>query len=430
MKKNIEKILTTLPITSGVYFFKDNKNNIIYIGKAKNLKKRVLSYFRKEHPDFKTTVMIPHIRNIDFMQTNNEEEALLWENTLIKRFKPKYNIMLKDDKTYPYLKITNEKYPAIYATRQISDDGADYFGPYVDSGNLQQIIRLIKKIFPIRKCRKKLIKISRPSLNYFMGKCYAPCMGDLDESTYAKIIQDIKRFIKSDYKFLKKQWKLEINTCIKKQEFEKANILKERILTIEKLENFDIRVWEIKETDLHKLSKVYRAREEDLANLENILNIHRKINIIAGFDISTLGGKYSVGSRVVFQDSKPKKSMYRKYRIKTVSNEKTNDFAMMQELIRRTLQADDLHKIDLFVIDGGKGQLNIAISEMDLAHKKIPILSIAKKQEILFLPKQSNGIRLEEDSEALKLIRYVRDEAHRFAITYHKNIRKKNFLEK
>ena len=428
MKKTIEEILKTLTNSAGVYFFKDNKNNIIYIGKAKNLKKRVSSYFQKDRLDFKTAAMLPNIRNIDFMTTASEEEALLWENTLIKRFKPKYNVLLKDDKTFPYLKITKEDFPAIYITRKVDNDGADYFGPYVDSGSLQKIVRLIKRIFPIRKCRKILYKKNRPCLNQHIGKCFGPCSTQPDKKKYQKMIEDVKLFIKSDYRSLKAEWERKIVEAIAKLEFEKADIFKKRLLTLEKLDNFDIRIWEIEQSEIEKLSQIYERKDEDLANLENILNLHQKISVIAGFDISTLSGKNSVGSRVVFKDAKPWKERYRRYKIKTVSDETPNDFAMMQELIRRTLQAEDVAEIDLFVIDGGKGQLNMALLEMKLAKKEIPILSIAKKQEILFLPGQSNGLRLADDSEALKLIRHIRDEAHRFAVTYHKKLRAKKFL--
>jgi excinuclease ABC subunit C len=426
MSENLQKLVTNLPSKAGVYFFKDAKNTIIYIGKAKNLKIRVRSYFRKTD-DFKVMTMLPNIKYIDYMITADEEEAFLWENTLIKRFHPKYNILLKDGKTYPYLKISNEKYPCIHITRKIENDGAEYFGPYVEVETLKNIIGLIKKIFLIRKCKKKLNdkKENRACLNFFMGKCLAPCFNEVNEKDYKSFIKDIKLFVKFDYTRLLKKWETEIKNLIKQQKFEKAEIVKQRIFVVNKLNNFDIKVWEIKEADIKILQKIYEKKEDELANLENVLDIPTKIKTIAGFDISNISGKYAVGSRVVFVDGKPAKDKYRKYQIKQVPNDKPNDFAMMGELLDRTLNADDIESIDLLVIDGGKGQLNIANQIMQQHKKNIPIISIAKKQETIFLPNQQNGIQLPESSEILKLIRYIRDEAHRFAVSYHKKLRSK-----
>ncbi|MDR0675993.1 MAG: excinuclease ABC subunit UvrC [Elusimicrobiota bacterium] len=431
IREKFKKFLQDIPNSPGVYFYKDVKNTIIYIGKAKNLRKRIFSYFRKAN-DFKTAILVPNIRYIDFMVTDTEEEALLWENTLIKRFMPRYNIDLKDDKTYPYLKITNEKYPKIYITRKIDDDDAEYFGPYVDVATLKDILFLVKKVFNIWKCRKNLTKKEkRPCLNYFMGRCLAPCYFDIDEKYYKNIINDIKDFIKFDYKKLIKRWTKDIKDYSNKMEFEKAEVLKQKILAINKLKNrsFDIKVWKIKKTDLEKIQQIYQGKKDELAKLENILSLPKKIKTIAGFDISNISGKYAVGSRVVFVDGKPCKSMYRKYKIKTVCLDKPNDFAMMAEVLDRSLNASDIDKIDLILIDGGKGQLNAAVQIMRRHKKDIPIISIAKKQEIIFLENQKNGIQLEMDSEILKLIRYIRDESHRFAISYHRKLRSKNFLK-
>jgi excinuclease ABC subunit C len=429
-RERLKQFLKDLPNLPGVYFYKDAKNEIIYIGKAKNLRKRIFSYFRETN-DFKTLILLQNIRYIDFMITENEETALLWENTLIKRFLPKYNIELKDDKTYPYLKITNEKYPRIFITRKLDNDDAQYFGPYVDVSTLKDILSLIKKIFPIRKCKKSLNgKEKRPCLNFFMNKCLAPCYYDIGENIYKDMINDIKAFIKFDYKKLIKKWMTEIKIYSEKMEFEKANILKNKILAINKIKDksFDIKVWKIKKTDLDKIQEIYQSKSDELAKLENILNIPKKIKTIAGFDISNISGRYAVGSRVVFVDGKPCKEKYRKYKIKTVPTDKPNDFAMMSEVLDRTLESEDIDEIDMFLIDGGKGQLNIASQIMKNHKKNIPIISIAKKQEIIFLENQKNGIQLEMNSEVLKLIRYIRDEAHRFAVSYHKKLRSKNFL--
>src|SRR5574344_1065649 len=355
-RERLKQFLKDLPNLPGVYFYKDAKNEIIYIGKAKNLRKRIFSYFRETN-DFKTLILLQNIRYIDFMITENEETALLWENTLIKRFLPKYNIELKDDKTYPYLKITNEKYPRIFITRKLDNDDAQYFGPYVDVSTLKDILSLIKKIFPIRKCKKSLNgKEKRPCLNFFMNKCLAPCYYDIGENIYKDMINDIKAFIKFDYKKLIKKWMTEIKIYSEKMEFEKANILKNKILAINKIKNksFDIKVWKIKKTDLDKMQEIYQSKSDELAKLENILNIPKKIKTIAGFDISNISGRYAVGSRVVFVDGKPCKEKYRKYKIKTVPTDKPNDFAMMSEVVYRTVESEDIDEIDMFLIDGGK----------------------------------------------------------------------------
>ncbi len=430
MIENIKNFLTNLPNSSGVYFFKDAKNTIIYIGKAKNLKKRVSSYFVGKK-DFKVVMMVPNIRYIDFLVTDTDEEAFLWENTLIKRFSPKYNIDLKDDKTYPYLKLTTDKFPSIYITRKVENDGAEYFGPYVDVETLKWVVSLIKQIFNLRKCKKKLTgkKEKRPCLNFFMNKCLGPCCYAIKTQDSSELLKDIKKFVKCDYKNLLKKWKKEIQELSTNLNFEKAEILKQKILNLEKLQNWNIKVWEIKKDDLEKLHQIYDKKEQELANLENIFDLPKKVKTIACFDISNISGKHAVGSRVVFVDGKPEKSMYRKYKIKYTSTEKPNDFAMMNEVIERTLKGDDIEKIDLFVIDGGKGQLNVAENLLKFYKKNISLISIAKKQEIIFLPHQKNGIRLPMNSEILKLIRHLRDEAHRFAITYHKKLRSKNSLK-
>ena len=370
--------------------------------------------------------MLPNIRYIDYLVTKTEEDAFLWENTLIKRFQPKYNILLKDDKTYPYMKITNEEYPCILITRRVENDGAEYFGPYVDVNTLKDVIRLIKKIFQIRKCRKKLSntkKEKRPCLNYFMNKCLAPCCFDIDENQYKDLTRDIKMFVKLNYKDLIDKWSKEIEELTKDLKFEKAEIVKNRILAIQKLKDFKIKIWEISESDLQRLQQIAAAKEEEISQLENILEINKKINTIAGFDISNISGKYAVGSRVVFVNNVPDKSKYRRYKIKEVQIDKPNDFEMMRELIRRALKSEDIGKVDLLLIDGGKGHLNIACQEMERQNKNIPIISIAKKEEIIFTPNQKNGIKLDMSSESLKLIRYIRDEAHRFAVTYHRKLR-------
>jgi excinuclease ABC subunit C len=263
-----------------------------------------------------------------------------------------------------------------------------------------------------------------------MNKCLAPCYYDIGENIYKDMINDIKAFIKFDYKKLIKKWMTEIKIYSEKMEFEKANILKNKILAINKIKDksFDIKVWKIKKTDLDKIQEIYQSKSDELAKLENILNIPKKIKTIAGFDISNISGRYAVGSRVVFVDGKPCKEKYRKYKIKTVPTDKPNDFAMMSEVLDRTLESEDIDEIDMFLIDGGKGQLNIASQIMKNHKKNIPIISIAKKQEIIFLENQKNGIQLEMNSEVLKLIRYIRDEAHRFAVSYHKKLRSKNFL--
>lgn len=429
-KERLKHFLRDLPNLPGVYFYKDGKNEIIYIGKAKNLRKRIFSYFR-DNNSIKTLVLLQNIKYIDYMLTKDEKEALLWENTLIKRFMPKFNISLKDDKTYPYLKITNEKYPRIYITRKVEDDGGKYFGPYVDVGILKDILNIIKKIFNIRKCKKSLKnKEKRPCLNYFMNRCLAPCYYDVDEKTYKEMISDIKSFINFDYKKLLKKWLEDIKIFIKNMEFEKAEILKNKIFALEKIKNksFDIKIWQITEKDITKIQEIYNQKEEELASLENIFNLDKKVRVIAGFDISNISGKFAVGSRVVFVDGKPCKEKYRHYKIKTVPNE-PNDFAMMKEVIERTLNGDDIDDIDLLLIDGGKGQLSSAMEIKEKLHKNIPIISIAKKEEIIFLENQKVPIRLDMHSNILKLIRYIRDEAHRFAVSYHTKLRNKGMIE-
>jgi excinuclease ABC subunit C len=426
MKNNIQKEkfiekLKTLPNKPGVYFFKDNTNKIIYIGKAKSLKKRVSSYFKSEIFDYKTIALLNSIKFIDYMITESEKEAFLWEDKLIKKFMPKYNINLKDSKTYPYLKIVNCKYPYLSITRKFVEDGSAYYGPYVDVKSLRNILRFIGRLFPIRKCRKDLTKNNkhRPCLNYQMGYCLGSCVEKVNEKTYLNMIKDLKCFLGGKYKYLVKQWMREIKQLIKDLKFEEANILKKKLETLNSIENFDINLWRI---DEKKVVEMMDSIENKDDSLEKILNLKEPIKIIAGFDISNISGKYAVGSQVVFIDDKPAKDRYRKYKIKYTKNE-PNDVAMIREIVSRCLKNPLNKDIDLFLIDGGIGQVNGAYSELQKNNINTKILGIAKKEELLYLPNTKEPIRLNRNSASLKLLMQIRDEAHRFAVKYHRQLR-------
>ncbi|MFH1715240.1 MAG: excinuclease ABC subunit UvrC [Elusimicrobiota bacterium] len=414
--------LSNVPKKPGVYFFKDNTNKIIYIGKSKSLRSRLLSYFR-ETDYIKTMVMMANVRYIEFMATHGEREALLWEDKLIKKFRPKYNIDLKDSKTYPYLKLVNNPYPYLEITRKFVKDGSVYFGPYVDAGLLRRVKKLAEKLFLIRKCGKDITgrKYARPCLHGQMGRCLAPCVNQIDTKEYAKIVKDVKAFVSGRCASVVKKWKSQIKEYCKDLRFEEADIIKKNVEILDTLTRHDIRLWEINEGIINDMIKSVKNVEQ---GIDVVLGIAHTVHNIAGFDISNISGNYAVGSRVFFTDGKPNKDRYRKYKIR-FTKETPNDVAMMREIIKRCIAGKDSDDIDLYLIDGGKGQVNAAYDEMNKYGKIVPVIGIAKKNEWLFKPGFNAPIILSKESGVLKLLQRVRDEAHRFAVAYHRKLRDK-----
>lgn len=519
-----------LPKKPGVYIMRDANDEIIYIGKAKNLINRVRSYFREKLDRPKTQILMSHFDSLEYIVTNSEKEALILEATLIKKHRPRYNVQLKDDKRYPYVKITNEKYPRLIITRNITKNGI-YYGPFTDVTSVKKTVKFLKSLFKIRTCRN----MDGPCLNSQIDLCYAPCSGEISKEEYDEIINKIDLFFQGKYSVIVKNLKKEMAEAAENEQFEKAAVLRDQITSIEEimekqfvdlvdddldqdviaiapndnevvviimpirngkivgrddflmsgsqyesnseilfafiqqyygfnrhipkqiLLNEPIDDTELLEEWLSDLrgNKVYikvpmkgvklrlvnmaqknaeiikhqkKAMENSLIELKKYLKLDKLPRIIEGYDISNISGKFAVGSKVSFKDAKPNKKKYKRFKIETPG---PNDFAMMKELLTRRLKMIDTdEEPDLIVIDGGKGQLSMAcevLDELNLAH--IPIIGLAKEFEEIYIPNSKRPIIIPKNNKALHLLQQVRDESHRFAITYHRKLRSDNISE-
>jgi len=534
MTDNLKKKIELLPQKSGIYFFKNKENEIIYIGKARSLKERVKSYFQATS-EAKISNILAETADVDFILTDSEREAAFLENNYIRQYQPKFNLRLKDDKSFPYLKLTTqEKFPGIHLTRRVEPDGAKYFGPFSPAHQARMTIHLINKYFGIRGCKEDIPgKRKRPCLEYDLNLCSAPCLDYISEEEYQENVKNALLFLEGDVEKLLKILKFRMQKAASKQEFEQAAHWRDTIRTIEQIKekpklisvrqedldifgffrdqekvalyvflmrrgkvieseeflfqekmsipdknilfSFLIRFYDNRENRPAKillpfapgkkegLSKqlfstvqkktevtipsrgknkrlvelanknaefLLRKKKEEFSPLEeikNILKLESLPNRIEGFDISNIGGQESVGSLVVFEKGRPKKDDYRKYKIKTVT--RPNDVASLQEVVRRRYErviSEQKDLPDLIIVDGGKGQLSAArLALQGLGVDNIPLISLAKRKEIIYAPSRKEGLKLDRTSSALKLIQNIRDEAHRFAITFHRQQRKK-----
>lgn len=523
----------------------DKDGEIIYVGKAKNLRKRLRQYFyQSANKTVKVMTMMEHVADFRYIICASEVDALVTENNLIKKHTPRYNILLKDDKSYPFLKIdTREPYPTIRLVRKLKNDGARYFGPYMQSVNIRNIFDLIHTAFPLHDCSRDLTKPSRPCLNKHLGRCLAPCSGEVSREDYKKMIDKVVSFLKGNDREVERVLTEKMKLFASQENFEVALAYKNKLAVLEKLVrkqvsalpkdlNLDIFAFEtngilsaismlivrggklvggentvVKCADEDISSYVYQYYVKnsplckeiisdgfaDALALENavcplcahtvrviepkqgvrkqllelahsnasdalekygsteerrllrtrgavdqlaeVLGLKTLPDRIEAYDISHISGTDKVASMVVFEGGEPKKSHYRKFRIKTV--EGNNDFACMKEaLTRRLLRLDDTDESfssvpDLILIDGGKGQLQYALDALrECGRKDIEILSLAKREEEVFLGSAPTAsVLLSKDSVALQLLQRVRDEAHRFAITFHRNLRSKRLTE-
>ena len=549
MTKHLEQKLKDLPHKSGVYIMYNEARQILYIGKARDLFKRVHQYFgNKANRTIKVIKLVEKIDDLDYIITANEVEALVLENNLIKKHKPPYNILLKDDKSYPFIKIDIKKpFPRVEVVRKLKNDGAKYFGPYMQGISTQEILGLINSAFCVRTCKMDLTKVPashRPCLNYHIKRCYAPCAGLISREDYDAIIKEIIAFLQGNDKKIAQILTKKMMEASDREEYELALSYKQKLQVLEKLvrrqvgvmpKDFDMDVFAIAANGLNTVASVvfvrggkivgsdkqviegvsldegsalsnfimrfydvtgYVASEvvtatpiEDGEVLQEYLGekAGRKINIICPhqgvrrqladmaqgnaedylekslsvkerkenmtmggviqlaeylrlpklpvrmecYDISHISGTNKVASMVVFINGEPEKSHYRKFKIETV--EGNDDFACLQETLRRRLadikdRSGDVSfssRPDLIIIDGGKGQLSSVMEVVaDADTESINFISLAKREEEVFLPGKSDPVILPRDSYALRLLQRIRDEAHRFAITFHRNLRK------
>jgi excinuclease ABC subunit C len=547
----IEELLAHLPASPGVYIMRDAKGGILYVGKAISLRNRVKSYFisHSSHTP-KTLKLVEQIHDFEFFVVSSEQEALILELNLIKRYWPPYNVLLKDDKTFPYLKIkSNEEWPRLHITRRLEEDGSRYFGPFANIHSLRRTLDVLKRIFPLRTCTKQIQpdKKYRPCLNYHIKQCLAPCAGNITHSDYQRIIDQLVLFLEGKHETITRTLKKKMDEAAGSMEFEMAARFRDQLQSIQDVvegqtiamkvrgeqdviafasendqacvqvfmirngkligrESFTLKgtnnedpqqilasfvkqfyssspyiprllllQYSIDEKEVIEkwLSDkkggsvnieiplrgkkkqlmdivVENARQgleqlkikqmaipstltEALTGIQKQLKLNAYPSRIEGYDISNIQGTDAVGSMVVFDEGKPQTSSYRRFKIKTV--EGANDFAMMQEMLRRRFKravSDDSDSSswknlpDLVLVDGGKGQLNAALEVMrELGINSVPLAGLAKENEEIFLPGQSDPVVLPASTPELKLLQRLRDEAHRFAITYFQNVHKK-----
>lgn len=539
----IKDKLKFIPDSPGIYQYFDKNETIIYIGKAKNLKKRVSSYFNKNIEHGKTRVLVKKIVDIKYIVVNTETDALLLESNLIKKYQPRYNILLKDDKSYPWICIKKERFPRVFITRKLIKDGSDYFGPYTNVKVVYTLLDLFKSLYPLRTCnfdlseQKIIQKKYKVCLEYHIGNCHAPCIGKEPEIEYENYISEIKHILKGNVKSVIQELEQLMQKRAAELQFEKAAEIKEKIGALSNyhsksavvsptVHNVDVitlvddeksafvnyfkvnngsiiqgytveikkRLAEIPEdiiplvlmemrdrygdenkeiisdllfefpienvsltipqrgdkktlVDLSKRNakffKLEKLKQEKLKNpeahTERILStIQKDLHLkelpthIECFDNSNFQGTNAVAACVVFKNAKPSSKDYRNFNIKTV--EGPDDFASMTEVVYRRykrLQDENQPLPQLIVIDGGKGQLSAAVKSLDDLNLrgKIAIIGIAKRLEEIFFPGDSVPIYLDKRSESLRVIQHLRNEAHRFGITHHRNKRSKNAIQ-
>ncbi|WP_305960879.1 excinuclease ABC subunit UvrC [Bacillus safensis] len=536
MNKLIKEKLSVLPDQPGCYLMKDRQNTIIYVGKAKVLKNRVRSYFTGSH-DAKTQRLVSEIEDFEYIVTSSNIEALILELNLIKKYDPKYNVMLKDDKTYPFIKITNERHPKLIVTRNVKKDKGKYFGPYPNVQAARETKKLLDRLYPLRKCATLP---DRVCLYYHLGQCLAPCVYDISEETNKQLVDEITRFLNGGHQQIKKELTEKMQEAAENLEFERAKELRDQIayidstmekqkMTMSDLSDRDVfayaydKGWmcvqvffirqgklierdvslfpmyqdpeeefltfmgqfyeknnhflpkeilvpdsvdqemieQLLETNVHqpkkgkkkdllllahqnakialkeKFSLIERDEERTIGAVKQLgdaLNIYMPYRIEA-FDNSNIQGADPVSAMVVFQDGKPYKKEYRKYKIKTVSG--PDDYASMREVIRRRYSRvlkDELPLPDLILIDGGKGQINTAIdvleNELNLS---VPVAGLVKDEKHrtsnLMMGDTLEIVALERNSQAFYLLQRIQDEVHRFAISFHRQLRGKNAFQ-
>ena len=545
----ITEQLKQLPTSPGVYLMKDAEGNILYVGKAANLHHRVRSYFSVgQRLPSKLKRMVARVNDIDFLITTSEQEALILELNLIKRHRPRYNVRLKDDKTFPYLKIDlNQDWPRVHITRRLEEDGGRYFGPFASAKSVRQTLKVIKGIFPFRSCSKAITGTApRPCLDYYINRCLGPCIGAVSQQEYAEVIKQVILFLEGKQEIIVHELESQMKEASQSLDFEKAARLRDQIQAVNRvvegqriattvrgeqdviafaqdngqayvqvffirsgkligresfilqgtrseepyqiMTNFikqfynsapyippllllqhpvediaiiedwlqrkrgaKVRIQVPRRGNKKQLMKIATENAQQgleqlkikqtatpialaaaLAEIKEALDLPRLPSRIEGYDISNIQGKAAVGSMVVFDQGKSKPAHYRRFRIKTVAG--ADDYAMIQEVLKRRFKRSreavtpDTWAVlpDLVLIDGGKGQLNTAREAMrEVGAESVPVASLAKENEEIFVPQKRQPIVLPRSSPGLQLLQRLRDEAHRFAITYHQRIRKR-----
>ncbi len=411
LKDRIKK----LPLTPGVYFMKDDAGNILYIGKARSLRKRVQSYLVNTAQLPKITILMSKVHEVDYVETPTEVDALLLESQLIRKYQPRYNKELKDDKSFPLLKITSDRFPRIHLTRNKTDKKARYYGPFTDAKLLREAITLINTLFPLRKCQT-LPKTA--CLYYHIGQCLAPCIKPEIKPAYDKVVDEVRGFLGGGKKSFIEYLTDRMQESARELRFEDAQFFKEQIEALSKLRK---KRFSLKKTEI---GVALSATLE----LQKMLEMEKLPEKIVCFDVSNIQGDEAVASKVAFYRELPDKIEYRRYKIKTVTG--IDDYAMIREALMRMLvgikEGRETFIPDVIMIDGGKGHLNVAKEVLQQeGFENTALISLAKRFETVYSAKTGEALSIPRDSSALHLLQKVRDEAHRFAITYHRALKEK-----
>ena len=433
MTEHLKARVNEIPYMPGVYFMKDKSGKILYIGKALSLRKRVRSYLRP-HPEMpKIEILMSKVQEIDYVETSTEVDALLLEAELIRKYSPRYNKELKDDKSFPLLKITSDAFPRIHLTRNKSDKKAIYYGPYTDARLLREAITLINQLFPLRKCRR-LPKTA--CLYYHIGQCLAPCIKPDIQKEYDQLVQEVRGFLGGGKKSFVEYLTDRMFEASEEYRFEDAQYFKEQIEALSKLK---------KKRFSLKRPEAGVGLSATLG-LKKILKMEKLPEKIVCFDVSNIQGDEAVASRVSFYRELPDKNEYRRYKIKSVKG--IHDYAMIQEALRRMLvgirEGRETFIADVIMIDGGKGHWNAAYKVLkEEGFENTVLISLAKKFETVYWAKPAapegvspmgltplkfakpTDLPIAKDSSVLHILQKVRDEAHRFAITYHRSLKVK-----
>jgi excinuclease ABC subunit C len=422
----------SFPQSPGVYLMKDTAGRVVYVGKAKNLRSRAGSYFLKAAAeDPRTASLVREIRDIDFLEAESEVDALLVEARLIKDIQPKYNKELRDDKTFPYLEIhTREDFPRVGFTREPKERGTKLFGPFASPRGLRGAIQVLQKIFKFRTCSLEINEDDprwrwfRPCLLASIDQCSAPCNLRIPKEAYRKDIQRLQQFLEGKKKLLLEEMRQEMQAAAAELRYEEAARLRDEIRLLETLDQRG-------ELETHVQPEVFPIDpKKGLAGLQKVLHLPKQPRVIEGVDVAHTAGRETVASLVQFIDGLPFRPGYKRFRIRTV--EGIDDPAAIREVVARRfsrLQQEDQPPPDVLLIDGGKGQLGAALAALSMLEIHPPrVISLAKREELLFVPGAEEPLRLSRRSYALRLLQYVRDEAHRFAQHYHHILRRRSTL--
>lgn len=420
-----------LPKAPGVYLMKDSRGRVIYVGKSASLRDRVTSYFiPSARPEAKKVGLLREVVDFDILQTDSEVEALLAENRLIKDIQPRYNALLLDDKTYPYLMITTgEDFPGVYITREPRRTGVKLYGPFTSGYALKQAMTLLQKAFKFRTCHLDIRdgddsrRFFRPCLLYAIKQCTAPCAAKISKKAYREDIHRLIRFLDGDKQQVISQMEREMLQASRELNFELAARLRDQVKALSAL---DQRAGQ-GEQEFWQPESFVADPAEGMAKLQDILGVPELPRVVEGIDIAHLQGTQMVGSKVCFIDGQPFKSGYRRYKIK--HGQGNNDYLSIQEVVsRRYREAGANHELypDVILIDGGLGQLHAALDVFKTMDVKPPmVISLAKKEELIYVQAKSEPIRLSRNNAGLRLLQYIRDEAHRFGQHYHHLLRRK-----